>query len=171
MATSGSRARSAAISAGAAVGDLGVGAGVAHQPDHAQVQHGRSALGADPFDRLDRGVVGGRPGRSRPRCVYRRPGRLRSIAATQPSGERTLMPEPLSSQTNSTGSRLAGVVEPAGGVEGGLGDGVVDRRVAEGADHDRVVRPARLRPAGLATAAGAAGSAGRCAGAAACSMA
>src|SRR5206468_3014842 len=44
--------------------------------------------------------------RSHPSAAeYRSPGRARSVAATQPSGDRTLMPIPLSSHTNSSGSR------------------------------------------------------------------
>src|SRR5262249_40624949 len=45
-------------------------------------------------------------GRSQPSAAkYRSPGLLDSAAATQPSGERTDSPSPLSSQTNRIGSR------------------------------------------------------------------
>jgi hypothetical protein len=39
-------------------------------------------------------------------ALYRRPGRSRSIVSTQPSGERTLIPMPLSSHTNRIGTRV-----------------------------------------------------------------
>jgi hypothetical protein len=62
----------------------------------------------------------------------------------QPEGVRTLMPMPLSSQTNSTGSGHVLVGGPVAAVlNAPVGGGVVGAGVAEGADDDAVVRPRR----------------------------
>jgi hypothetical protein len=125
---------------GRPVRDLGVRAGVPHQPDHRQVQHRGPALFADVRDGLRRGVVGGgQVATVRGGVPDAGP---RSQRFGDPSGRRRHADAPsvvLADQEQR--QAYVGVVVPAGGVEGSGGGGVVDRRVAERGDHDRVVRP------------------------------
>ena len=101
------------------------------------------AVHAHPFGELLGGLRAPQPDRRR--RPARRPARdaRASDCSTQPSGVGTLIPIPLSSQTKSSGSRLAAVGEVRRGVERRLRGRVVERRVAERADDDRVRRPRR----------------------------
>ena len=92
------------------------------------------------------------------------PGRARSVGSTQPSGERTLIPGRCPRRRRAPGAP-ARCRRTSRGVERGGGAGVVDRGVAERADHDGVRgqgergRPMcgrRPRPAGRRGRAGAA---------------
>ena len=124
---------------GGPVGHLGVGAGVAHQPDHGQVQHGRAAvLARTQADRLDRGVVGGGQVAAVGGGVAQARAGTAARSATQPAGDRTLMPSPLSSQTSSSGSRRPEWSYQPAALKAAVGAGVVDRGVAERGDHDGV---------------------------------
>ena len=80
VASTGSRA-SSARSPARAVGDLGVGAGVAHQPHGAQVQHRRAALASGPVGQRGRRreqLAASGPSTATYRAGPRRRGRARS---------------------------------------------------------------------------------------------
>ena len=89
-----------------AVGDLGVRAGVAHEPDGAQVEHGGATALANGGQRL------GDHGQQRVRVgavdlPVRQAGEALERSRRPPPGDLVLIPIPLSSHTNRTGHGIS----------------------------------------------------------------
>ena len=89
---------------GRAVGRLDVGARVAEVANGAEVEHRRPPRLAHPVRELARERASAPRGRRRRRSRSGSPARLESALATQPDGDGTLIPRPLSSQTKSSGT-------------------------------------------------------------------
>ena len=139
VASSGSRAGRRG-SRPAAVGRLDVGAGVAAEAHRPQVEE-RRRRSCGPTRRAPRRRRTRRSDRCRRRRSAARPPA--SGAATHPAGVGTLIPHPLSSHTNSSGSGSPWWAVYGGGVDRALRGRVVERGVAEAADGDGVRRPRR----------------------------
>ena len=129
---------------GVPVGGLDVGARVAAQPDHRQVQEGGLAAVAHPGRRGQRGVVDLREVSAvRVEVPDAGPAGLRG---RDPAGRRPhadAQAVVLADQQQRHRQPLIGAV--SGRVERSGGARVVDRRVAEAAGHDGVLRPGRGR--------------------------
>ena len=123
-----------------AIGRLDVRAGMPHQPDGAEVEHGRPARLADGVDDCLR--VAQRAHRLGP--VDRHVLELREPTQRpqDPSGRsRSADPDAVVLADEENGRRDAAVRHVGRGVERALGGRVVDRRVAERAHDDRVFGP------------------------------